>query len=309
MNQFIDFQADHEAQLASIANKRDQRVAVGEAMVTAAKEDYQAEQQRAERAHADAIHERLVTFQRRSAEVLDPAVAAYVDSPDRKTVAALADALIQVEGDAFAECGLTLDRNGGGCGVELLHAFIATRLESASPEAAQRLAFDGNGHISGLSTHYRLAVEALRQRDLPSASTHLLNVEAALSAVAREGSRGAGDGTERFAIVRFGGRERRQAALRDLEKTAFERQNGNDAERQIRSSAMHYAIAQREIGEAVDAAYVRMMAELGARAKQAVAVVADVLDPPPASPRKPKPRSSSDDAVGPIVVNDGPLAI
>ena len=108
MNQqsFADFQAAHQARMADLANKRDGRVAAGESIIASAKEDFRAESQKAERAHDDATHERLVSFQRHAAEVFDPLVKVYVADPNRQAVAALADALIAVEGEAWRQCGL-----------------------------------------------------------------------------------------------------------------------------------------------------------------------------------------------------------
>ena len=292
------FQAAHQQRLAELASKRDERVAQGEAIVASAKDDHHAESKKAEREHAEAQQSRHVEFQRWAAEIYDPIVRDYYTAdPSRANVAKLADALIAVEAAAWQQCGLNLDRNNSGPGKELMHALIAQKIE-ATPEAASRLASLTNGAIGNADAHYNQAVAALRARDIVGAQNHLAAVESAIGLIARQGSTTAGDGLERFKIVRFGGLPgRRAAALAEFDRADFDRRNGTQADRAMRSAAMEQATTRRNDGESVGDAFRRILGELQGRAKQAIAEVIA----PEAPPQRRKPsrldemRASSDE--------------
>src|SRR5690348_13720178 len=97
---FTEFQAAHQARLAAIAEQRQSEVDRAAAMKAAAEVKAANDREVAEREHADATHDRLQTFQERAAVTYDPLVRIYVANPDRSSVAALADALIEVEDEA-----------------------------------------------------------------------------------------------------------------------------------------------------------------------------------------------------------------
>jgi len=299
MNHF-EFQAAHQQRMSELASKRDERVAAGEAIVASAKDDHFAESKKAEREHAEAQQSRNIEFQRWAAETYNPIVRDYTADPSRANVSKLADALIAVEDQAWQRCGLNLDRNNSGAGVELKHALIAQKI-AAAPEAASRLASLTNGAIGNADAHYNQAVTALRARDIVGAQNHLAAVESAIGLIARQGSATAGDGVERFKIVRFGGLpERRDAALRALDVADFDRINGTPADRAIRHAAMEQATTRRNDGESVPQAFARILGELKQRA-------IEVITPPPAEapPQRRKP-SRLDEM---RVTSDEPLTI